>query len=371
MLYRRDNIIGCDASGKRVHARLVGGKAGNLFVLRRSGFNVPKWCVVSTAVFERLCGPHRGTIAAILREIDFNDQQSLEQATRRIQQVILDIAFPNALIEELAAAAGDISPARSRLAVRSSVVGEDSDKNSFAGLMDSFLNVSPAELPEAVKKVWASAYSSRAIMYRHRKGIDPAGVSTAVIVQNMVPSECSGILFTKDPENGSGECVISAGLGLGEGVVQNLVETDTYRVNPQTNKIHRDVAAKTERMDAIRENAGIRTNAVETTRGTEPALDDSQILKLAREGERAETVYGRPQDMEWAYDATGQLYILQSRPITCRADQASDAGFSVWDNSNVVESYPGITLPLTFSFIRRCYQVTLTRAALGLVAFKR
>jgi len=241
-------------------------------------------------------------------------------------------------------------------AVRSSAVGEDGVRLSFAGLFESFLFVPRDAICRAVEGVWASALSGRVADYCKRNGIEPSALKVAVIVQEMVDAECSGVAFGVDLQTGSrAGSTISAVYGLGEGLVLGRTDADTYYAGPDG--LRREVASKDLQVVFANGDGG---GTVEIP--VEPALRDSPVLTDARIQEVAAAVrsisaqFGRIQDIEWAYGRDGRLIILQSRPVTTLAMLPDPSGTGVlWDNSNIVESYPGQTQPLTFSFIREVY----------------
>ena len=365
------NLILYDTSFGKVTEHEVGGKGWNLFRLRHFGFPVPPWFIVSSSVFDEVLGDQKEKIQRILDNLDFNDKKGLDEASSWIGQVVFQSELPKQFSLELLAASNRMFGKKALLSVRSSVVGEDSKENSFAGQMDSFLNVRPSEVMETIKKVWTSAFSSRALSYRHRRNISLTGISTAVIVQEMVQSLASGVLFTKDPESNANQCTISAGFGLGEGVVANIVETDIYRINCKSNEILKEVRSKDSRvvLDATTE-VGNRIEPVPVEMQKGQVLTDYQILQLCDLGVKVEKCFGAPHDIEWAYDEKGRLFILQARPIVFGPKQASSPKPRIWDNSNIVESYPELTLPLTFSFVRSAYENIFRNATLGFLPFK-
>jgi phosphohistidine swiveling domain-containing protein len=321
-------ILAGDASLRSTSPREVGGKAWNLLRLRRHGFRVPPFWILPRDAFDAA-----GIIGG---------------AARRV---------PPALGSELIAAL----PEGRLFAVRSSAVGEDSRLHSFAGVLDSILNVPRAEVPEAVERVWASALSARALLYRQRKGLTVEQTATAVIVQEMVQPVCAGVLFTRDPADGARRIVVSAGLGLGQGVVSDAVETDTYRMGWDDDLVSSDVRVKRSRVVLADPRRG-GTREEEVHDSGEPALRAPQVRQLRDLGRDVEQALQGPQDVEWAYDAGERLVVLQARPIV--GGSRSGAGpRRIWDNANVVESYPGLTLPLTFSFASRSYRRAFARAA--------
>lgn len=363
-------LIACDVPWRSVSAGEVGGKGWNLFRLRTLGFPVPRWLVVGSSVFDAAVAGRRDTIRETLEGIERCDAAGVSAAAGRIGQAIGECAWPDAFVEELVGALDDTLGATPLLSVRSSVVGEDSAAHSFAGLMDSLLNVRRADLPAAIRRVWVSAFSERALLYRRRKRLAFAGITTAVIVQEMVQADVSGVLFTRDPGDLSASCVIAAGFGLGEGVVADAVETDTYWIAWDSDRIRRDVRVKKSRVvldgDA---QAGLLTEPVPASRRTRPALTDDQVRQLRDAGRRAERCFGTPQDIEWAFDSSGRLFILQARPIVDAQLAEASPVRRLWDNSNIAESYPGLTLPLTFTFVRNAYERTFRRAARGFLPF--
>jgi len=372
MFFRASNIISSRNSFLGIREKKVGGKAWNLFRLVRRGFGVPPFFVVSTAVFEESIRRYEMELKDLLRGVGPGSKEEIEFLSVRLRELVMKAAFPPDFCRSLAETLNQMFGPDVRLAVRSSVAGEDSARHSFAGQMDSFLNVLPADIPDAVKKVWASGFSSRALAYRRERQIGLEKIAVAVIVQEMVPAESSGILFTRDPDDRGRECVISAGFGLGEGVVSNRVETDTYRISWQGDSVFRSVAVKDFQVQRMsRGQGGTRLESVGEEKQRMAVLTDDQVRSLRNIGIAAERRLGTPLDLEWALDAEGRLFILQARPIVFRQPVRTLETLRIWDNSNIVESYPGLTLPLTFSFVRRCYETIMRDAALNLTWVKK
>ncbi len=353
----------------------VGAKAWNLARLRELGVAVPRWFVITTRVFDELAAGQRNAIEQILAPARIANQGELAGASQRISELISRIEISTLLTQAWLAAIQRRFGADMLVSVRSSVVGEDSADHSFAGQMESFLNVPPDRLVGAIKQVWASAFSTRALAYRTKKRLSLTNVSIAVIVQEMVQSAQSGVLFTAEPETGADRCVICAGFGLGEGVVTDKVECDTYRVGSNSNDIVKQTQLKQSRIvvDAAR-GYGSRVEAVPAEFKHRAVLTDGQILRLRDAGLRVARHFGQPQDIEWAFDAQGRLFLLQARPITHAPGKSASPAARIWDNSNVVESYPGLTLPLTFSFALSGYEASFRpfarKLALGFFPFR-
>lgn len=360
-------LIPWNASPRTISERRVGGKAWNLFRLVEGGSSVPPWLVVSTEVFDTLVEPHRTWIEDTLSPVDFGNRGQVQQASLEVRRLIEHLELDEALLRKLRSLTEDLLGSGAPLAVRSSVLGEDSGRDSFAGQMDSLLNVRLEDLQEAIRHVWASAFSERALVYRHRKGIGFDRLSQAVIVQVLVTAVSSGVLFTREPGNGAASCVIAAARGLGEGVVAGSVITDTYRIDRLTGRITCDVPEKDCRVVCDEGSSrGTRLDALPKALRSSPVLSERQLLELKDAALQAERHFGEPLDMEWAVDGHGALHWLQARPIPGgQAVEAPPGRVQVWDCSNIVESYPGLTLPLTFSFARRNYEAIFRRAVRG------
>lgn len=362
---KRFIIPSTDQSGGLSEAA-IGGKAWNLWRLRDAGFAVPPWWVVSSNLFEAVIDPHRQAIDELLGAADFTDPASIDRIAAAIQEKILGADLPAAFHAELAeafVASGD----GGRFAVRSSVRGEDSAIHSFAGLMESFLNQRAADLPNCILRVWASAYSARALSYRRQTSVSLKDISAAVVIQEMVMATRAGVLFTRDPGTRQKICVISAAYGLGEGVTSDLVDTDTYRIGWDSDEIAKQVPKKA-RLVTARHAGGTTVEPLASSRRQDAVLSDDQIRVLRDLAVQAEADFGTPLDMEWAFDDDGSCWMLQARPIvfTQRARWVR-----IWDNANIVESYPGVTLPLTFSFARELYERTFRQLAVRAFIFNR
>jgi rifampicin phosphotransferase len=199
------------------------------------------------------------------------------------------------------------------VAVRSSATAEDLPDLSFAGQQDTYLNIVGEEpLLRAVVRCWASLWTARAIGYRVRNAISHENVALAVVVQAMLPSEASGVLFTVNPLSGRrSEIVIDATLGLGEALVSGQVEPDHYVVTGGQ-VTEKRLGAKAL---SIRGQAGGGTLTVAETASAQQALPDADILRLAALGQQAAAHFGGPQDVEWSWTA-GKMWLVQSRPVT-------------------------------------------------------
>lgn len=289
----------------------LGGKARSLYELQHSAtgeFPIPDWFVVTPEAFAAGQG----------------------------------VALTDAVKAALEEAIARLCPAGELVAVRSSALEEDGATLSFAGQLESFLFVPPEQVGDQVLRVWKSATgdsktdraANRLLAYRREHGLTEPPPPPAVLVQRMVNAEVAGVAFSANPiTHQRSVAVVSAVRGVGEALVSGESDADTWTVN-QDGEI----------------------TAAQLQDSAHPILTQTQVRDIAQLARRAERHFARPQDIEWAI-ANGQLYLLQSRPITTLRHQPDpDDRLIIWDNSNIAESYGGITTPLTFSFARRAYE---------------
>jgi pyruvate,water dikinase len=308
-------VLGLDAPDATLDR--VGGKGANLADLTRAGFAVPPGFLVTTEAYRAFVDANRlgDRILELARAVPSEDPVALEHVAAQIHSLFDQGSMPDELGQAIASAYASLSAAASLpVAVRSSATAEDLPGMSFAGQQDTYLNiVGEQALLDAVRRCWASLWTARAIGYRARNGIAPDNVALAVVVQQLVMSDVSGVLFTANPLTGRrAEIVIDASFGLGEAIVSGQVEPDHYVVDPHSwTIISRKLGAKAL---AIVPRAGGGTDNI-ARGGEQQALSDAQILELARTAARVAEHFGTPQDIEWAF-ADGALYLLQSRPIT-------------------------------------------------------
>jgi pyruvate,water dikinase len=240
-------------------------------------------------------------------------------------------------------------------AIRSSAADEDGTAHSFAGQLESFLCVKPEDVLQRVIDVFNSAFAERVIAYRQEHCLSGESPIPTVLIQEMVHADSSGVAFSADPTANTDRSVIGAVYGLGEGLVSGQLDADTYFVSGEL--IERDIARKTTAYHlATTESGGIELRAVDELSARKSALTDEQIKAVSQLAIACEAHFKTPQDIEWAY-AERQLYLLQSRPITTAISRpAAKEELRIFDNSNIGESYNGVTTPLTFSFARRAYE---------------
>ncbi|HSE10409.1 MAG TPA: phosphoenolpyruvate synthase [Nocardioidaceae bacterium] len=304
----------------------VGGKGANLGELTAAGLPVPPGFVITADAY--LDAMERGGVRAALREevaaVDVDDPEALARAADNLRALVRSAGIPEELrsaVLDAYAPMGD----EPRVAVRSSATAEDTASTSFAGMNETFTNVHGGEeLLQRIVDCWASLWGPRVVAYRatHRLADEPA---IAVVVQLMVDSDASGVMFTADPATGDRDrMVIEAAFGLGEVVVGGQVEPDTYEISkdgPRVVRVH--LGVKKEKIVRGPDGHDQRL-AVPQDEQARRVLDDQAVLELARMGMDIERHYGAPQDVEFAREQD-RTWIVQSRPITTLGEEAVEA----------------------------------------------
>ena len=302
----------------------VGGKAASLGELIGADLPVPAGFVVTAGTYRKFIEAaeiDEELFAAM--EIDTEDSSALAAAEETAYELILETPFPESVREEILEAYRSLGEDETEafVAVRSSATAEDLPDASFAGQQETFLNVREANLLDRVKECWASLFSQRAIYYRNRQGFPHDKVDIAVVVQRMVDAEKSGVMFTSHPSTGEPEIIIEAAWGLGEAVVSGTVSPDNYIVDRETATTE-EVTVATKNIQLVKDPETGETIEEDVSEDKRDArvLTDEEIESLVELGEIVETHYDSPQDVEWAiYE--GDVYMLQSRPITTIAEQ--------------------------------------------------
>lgn len=325
----------------------VGGKAANLASLSKAGMNVPRGIVVVTGAYDAYLDRLglKEKISSRLSELDRLDGGGLSVCSSEIRKLLEAEPTDPELSQNIVRELRRYDP-ETLWAVRSSAVSEDLPNASFAGQQDSFLCIRTDEVPTYVRKCWASYWNERAIAYRCDAGIDHFFGGIAVVVQEMVPSDCSGIMFTFDPVSGAEDrIIIESAWGLGESIASGMVTPDRFIVDKKTLEIvDRALSSKTRAI--YLQNGRKSVVELDAEKGSLPSLNDEQLRRIAHAGLRIERLFGGPQDIEWAI-ADGVLYILQSRPITVqtRTDGA------LWTRAYGDEYWADATSPLFFSLL--------------------
>jgi pyruvate, water dikinase len=298
----------------------VGGKAGKLGELVRQGLPVPPGFVITTEAYQAFVDatPLKKVIPEALASIQVDQPPTVEAAANRIRTAFESTPFPEELRKVLAEEYERFVKrhAVKFSAVRSSATAEDLEGASFAGLQETYLNVSGTEnILTAVRKCWGSLFTPRVLVYRQRKGFDHATVRLAVLVQKMVEASVSGILFTRDPNTGENHMIVEAAFGLGEAVVGGEVTPDHYVVDGATLKlVHKQISEQKVQVVRAPSGGNLRTDVPADQRKVQK-LPDHRLQRLVSLARVIESHYRRPMDIEWCGDAES-LYIVQARPVT-------------------------------------------------------
>jgi rifampicin phosphotransferase len=358
---------------------VTGGKGANLAKMIAAGFAVPAGFAVTTRAYRTFLSETglEKEIDRILERLDTSDRDALEATTAEIRGMIIEAEAPKGLTSEISAAYEGLGDA-ARVAVRSSGTAEDLEGASFAGLHETYLDIHGGEaVLAAVQRCWASLWTARATAYRADKGFDSGTVGIAVVVQEMINAELSGVMFTGNPLNtATDELLINSSWGLGEAIVGGITTPDQYVVKSTDLRI-RDQTLGTKEVEIVREPAGgTRTQDVATDRRERFTLADEQVQELAELGRAVAEYYsGLPQDIEWAY-AAGEFFVLQSRPITgvefswdAEVD-ASSLGHpraeddDYWTRAWVDEAWTGAITPLFYSVRAPSWEISRDTALL-------
>lgn len=316
------------------HVSSTGGKAFNLWKLKNVGVRVPDWVVIDQAELAN-------ALPQSLKS-DLNAQS--------IQTFIDQIHLSDDLLKVIATR---FDNAENKLfAVRSSGVSEDGALHSFAGQFESHLYVHFSDIPNYVKEVWKSNFSERLTAYLKANSLQP-NFGIGVIIQEMIDPDVAGVAFGINPSTGEKNSkIICSVYGVGETLVSGQANADTYTLSGT--KISEELAEKI--LAGKRGSSGkVILDPVRVEDQKKSSLSQTQILEIAALLDKLESHFGKPQDIEFAiYNQT--LYLLQTRPITAVIHAPSQKNRIIWDNSNIVESYPGVTTPLTFSYILTAYK---------------
>lgn len=294
----------------------VGGKGMSLSRLIEAGLPVPDGFHVTTDAYNQYVNDNKisDSVTSLVSGADPDDTAGLELISQTIGELFSQGAVSHKIEEQIIAAYAQMGG--TPVAVRSSGTAEDLPGASFAGQHESYLNIQGTEaVLSAVKRCWASLWTGRAISYRLLNKIDQNTVSLAVVVQKLVFSDSSGVMFTVNPINGKrSEILINAAWGLGEAVVSSLVTPDTAIFDKKNSRIVcHEIADK--RVMTVRSTSGSQETPVDEPLRKKSALTKTHLLELAKMGCRIEDYYGMPMDVEWALEK-GKLFIVQARPIT-------------------------------------------------------
>jgi pyruvate,water dikinase len=294
-----------------------GGKAVNLAKLTRLGFHVPRGLSISSAAFTQMVKKNQD-LTGFLNKVDKSDDlEEILEISESLQQTIGNYQIPENVISEISENLNHLEQTKFGFAVRSSATIEDRRDVSFAGQAESYLCVKEQEdIIESIKKVWQSVFSERALIYLKAKEIPLIEVKMAVLIQEMIPAEVSGVMFTANVvTNNPGEILINSTWGLGNTLVSGEIVPDTY-------------VLKKKPLSVIEQNLGEKEftsrqvlyelvlDDTPEERRSQYSLDERTLFGIAEVGMKIEEGMESPQDIEWCIKPDGSLVILQTRPIT-------------------------------------------------------
>lgn len=304
----------------------VGGKGYALSLLVKSGFRIPETICITSDVYQEYV-MQTGLRERILLELhrkDFKEMrwEEIWDCATRIRNMFLTKPLPKNLEQDLRKAI-DAQFRTNTVAVRSSAPDEDDAKSSFAGLHESFINVAGTEsILKHVRLVWASLWSDAALLYRQEIGLDVAKSSMAVVVQETVAGNRSGVVFTQNP-NDDTQGVIESVYGLNQGLVDGVVEPDRWIVDRSRGTVVSHTSPERKSW-IIPTKSGVQLAELPKEKSDHPPLDPQDVNFVFNTARKAEEFFQKPQDVEWTY-SKDSLVLLQSRPITTlRSDRPED-----------------------------------------------
>ena len=308
---------------------IAGGKGANLGEMANANLPIPNGFCVNAQTYKEFIDKTalQERINKLLENLDIEDTKKLQQTAKQVQEVITSTEISEEIVEdikdnyELLGAgknAHDLINAKEVfVAVRSSATAEDLPEASFAGQQATFLNVKGKDdVIKAVRACWASLFTARAIYYRVKNNFEHDKVLISAVIQKMVNSEQSGIMFTINPSNNQeDEIIIEAVYGLGEAIVSGEISPDLYIVNKENREIKK-IQIKKQEWGLFRDDNGKNVKLEIPSKDQEmQVLNDKLVKELARIGQKIENHYGKPQDIEWAIEKE-EVYIVQSRAVT-------------------------------------------------------
>ena len=299
----------------KADTEIAGGKGASLGEMTQAGIPVPNGFVILSNAFDKFIEETdlNVEIDAILDTVDIREVHTVENASEKIQAIILSKKMPENFKAEILKFYKKLDC--KFVAVRSSATSEDSASAAWAGQLDSFLNTTEENILGNIKKCWASLFTPRAIFYRFENKLNKDKISVAVVVQKMVDSEKSGIAFSVHPvTQDENQIIVEAGFGLGEAIVSGSITPDSYVIDRQGFKIL-DINVNEQTKALYKKAKGGNKWKGLGEKGKNQVLTKKEIIELSKLIIKIENHYGFPCDIEWAKE-NGKLYIVQSRPIT-------------------------------------------------------
>ena len=313
----QDSSLILDLGSSQATLERVGGKGASLARMVGACLPVPPGFHITTGAYRRFVNENHlgGRILSAAAQAHGNDPATCDRASERIQSLIAQGTIPSDIADIIRRRYEKLG-FEVPVAVRSSATAEDLPGMSFAGQLESYLNIRGGDaVIDAVKRCWASLWTGRAIAYRERQGIRSEDVSMAVVVQELVSAEAAGVVFTANPVTGAlDEIMINAAWGLGEAIVSGHVTPDTIVINKRTGAVvSREIASK--EVMTVRLPDGTREEPVPAGKRQRAALAPAEAAELARISLKIEELYGQAMDIEWAI-SKGRIFFVQARPVT-------------------------------------------------------
>lgn len=342
---------------------LVGGKGANLGEMYNIGLPIPPGFCITTKGYSHFLQDTdiEQSIYKILERIDIENTQELEEASQGIKELIEKSEIPKDLQEEIAdnydalsmdegmfekATSAALSILKKGhepvfVAVRSSATAEDSGDASFAGQQETFVNMKGRQqVLAAVKKCWASLFGARSIYYRVKKKFKHEQVLISVVIQKMINSDKSGVIFSQNPVDNNDNIVVEAVFGLGEGIVSGQINPDHYETSRDMKLVEKRIEKK--KIAITRDSSGQTVTVnLKDEKANSQVLSEQEITKLAKYAIELEKHYEKPQDIEFAIDS-GEIFIVQTRPITTLASRQDKKEISGKEALKGIAASPGI-----------------------------
>lgn len=345
---------------------VAGGKGANLGEMFNSKIPVPPGFVITAQAYDYFIEKSglKKQIDEILSKIKYEDTKQLEESTKKIRELMEKAHMPEEMEEEILESYEVLGTSNTSLAegsaldilnhatepvfvaVRSSATTEDLADASFAGQQDTYLNVKGnQDLITSVKRCFASLFTARATYYRIKKGFKHEQAHLAVVVQKMIDSMKSGVMFSRDPTNNSDDIIIEAVWGLGEGIVSGAITPDKYVVSQELQLLNKKLSEK--KIAYTRDSGGGKTVVkLSEERSKQQVLRESEIINLAILAQKLEQHYKKPQDMEFAIE-NNEISIVQTRPVTTIGKRISSEDFQEIKGEPILEGLaasPGIAV---------------------------
>lgn len=297
---------------KKPNTLELGGKGYSLSVLLNNGINVPMGFIILSNVFFNYL--HHNNIMDNIKKLSFKiNENNFKEISKEIKNLIMNRDIPKKIIFEVEENLNKLKT--KNVSIRSSAVSEDTPRSSFAGLFDTFLNIN-SDINLVLTHIiecWSSLFNERAIIYKLKKKL-PQIEGMAVVIQEMVSSDISGITFTTNPMN-ENSLLIEASFGIGDIIVSGEVEPDDYIISRKTLSLIEKKIGRKDKMSIINRDGEKRIVRVDKKIAFKEVLSNKMLKEIAQVCLHVEKIFGNPQDIEWCI-SNDKLWLLQSRPIT-------------------------------------------------------